>query len=106
MADSTQQVVTTQVDSAGTTTTMSTPYVAGPFDKYGGRKFMLTLFIFIMTWVALGLGWIDKAVFQYVCYIIIFVYVGGNVAQKVGLSISDNFGNKSSNNTPNPPTLP
>jgi hypothetical protein len=56
-------------------------------DKIGGRKFFLTMTIVILSFTALGFKWIDATVFQYICYLIVITYVGGNVAQKIGLNI-------------------
>ncbi len=98
MTNNSDVVTTTETDSSGNVKTTSTPFTPSPLEAYGGRKFMLSLFIFIMTWIALFLGLISKEVFQYITYTLIFIYVGGNVTQKIGLNIADIFGNK--NNTP------
>lgn len=89
MTNITETTVTTQTNLDGSSTSILQPYVYSPLDRYGGRKFILTTLIFIMTFIALGFNLVDKDVFKYITYAIIITYVGGNVIQKVGLNFID-----------------
>ncbi len=83
-----QTIVTSQTEVGGGTMTVTQPYVQSPLDKYGGRKFVITVAMFLMTFVALAFGWVKEDVYKYITYAIIIVYVGGNVVQKVGLNLT------------------
>lgn len=81
----------TQTDETGNVTVTEKPYSTNSLDSIGGRKFILVILIFILTWVSLSLKWVDAEVFKYVMYMLVITYVGGNVTQKLGTSIADIF---------------
>lgn len=53
-----------------------------PLEKVGGRKFFLTVLILIIVSVFVFLKVISPEVYQYIIYLVIVTYVGGNVIQK------------------------
>lgn len=53
-----------------------------PLEKVGGRKFFLTILIVIITSIFLFLKAITPEIYQYVIYMVMVIYVGGNVIQK------------------------
>lgn len=58
-------------------------------DKIGGRKFLLTMTIIVLSFIGLGFHWLDSEVFKYICYLVVITYVGGNITQKIGLNYVD-----------------
>ena len=53
------------------------------FDNLGGRKFIATMTIFILTSMLMWFGKITDGVFQNIFISTIVAYIGGNVYQKV-----------------------
>lgn len=53
-----------------------------PLEKVGGRKFFLTILIVAITSIALFAKSLTPEIYQYVIYMVMVIYVGGNVVQK------------------------
>ncbi len=53
-----------------------------PLEKVGGRKFFLTILIVLITSVFVFIKAITPEIYQYIIYLVITIYVGGNVIQK------------------------
>ena len=60
------------------------------FDNLGGRKFVATMTIFILTSMLIWFGKITDEVFQNVFISTIVTYIGGNVYQKVNEKLEVN----------------
>ncbi len=79
-------VTTTTINSTLDSSSIVLTRPSNKLDPWGGRKFVLTMLIFVVSSAMLVFNWIDKALYLSIVNSILTIFIGGNVVQKIGTS--------------------